>query len=186
MPHRTERNLGSYNNKSFDRGASAFKELLWRLCQGSFFQAMWYVPSFVRIICLRIFGAQVGKGVIVRAGVNISFPWRLKIGNHVWIGEEVMILSLAPVTIESNVCLSQRAFLCTGSHDLKKSSFDLIVKPIKIEEGCWVAAQAFVGPGVTLGKGAVVSAGSFVFESVMPGKLVRGNPAHVVGSSVAS
>lgn len=177
------RDLSKYDSASFDRGASPLKELLWRLFQGSFFQALWYSPSWIRVFCLRLFGAKIGRGVIVRAGVNVSFPWRLKVGDHVWIGEEVMILSLAPVVIESNVCLSQRAFLCTGSHSLKKKTFDLIVKPIRIERGCWVAAQAFIGPGVTLGKGSVVSAGSVVFESVLPGKLVRGNPAQVVADA---
>ena len=118
--------------------------------------------------------------MVVRANVNISFPWRLRIGDHVWIGEDVGILSLAPVTIESNVCISQRAYLCTGSHDFRREDFKLRVDPITVRTGSWVAAAAFVGPGVEVGAGAVVAAGSVVFENVSPNTLVQGNPARVI------
>ncbi len=118
--------------------------------------------------------------MVVRANVNISFPWRLRIGGHVWIGEDVGILSLAPVTIESNVCISQRAYLCTGSHDFRREDFKLKVAPITVRTGSWIAAVAFVGPGVEVGTGAVVSAGSVVFENVPPNTVVRGNPARAL------
>ena len=117
---------------------------------------------------------------MIRANVNISFPWRLSVGDHVWIGEDVGILSLAPVTIESNVCISQRAYLCTGSHDFRREDFKLKVAPITVRTGSWVAAVAFVGPGVEVGTGAVVSAGSVVFEAVPPNAVVRGNPARAL------
>jgi putative colanic acid biosynthesis acetyltransferase WcaF len=175
--HDGEMDLSRYDASEFDRGAPVWKEALWRLCQGFFFQALWHVPSAVRVFWLRTFGARIGKGVVIRAGVNVHFPWRLALGDHVWIGEEVMILSLADVSIGSNVCLSQRSFLCTGSHDFHGTTFDLITRPIRVEDGCWIAAQAFIGPGVTLGKGSVVSAGSVVLESIPPKGRVRGNPA---------
>ncbi|MDP9292603.1 MAG: colanic acid biosynthesis acetyltransferase WcaF, partial [Verrucomicrobiota bacterium] len=90
---------------------------------------------------------------------------------------EVMILSLAQVTIESSVCVSQRAFLCTGSHDFRSATFDLQTKPITLRSGSWVAAQAFIAPGVEVGAGSMVTAGSVVVENVPPGVIVRGNPA---------
>jgi putative colanic acid biosynthesis acetyltransferase WcaF len=176
--------LSRYDASGFDRGSSCFKEALWRLCQGLFFQPLWFMPSGVRVFWLRVFGAKIGRRAVIRAGVNIHFPWRLTLGNDVWLGEEVMILNLASVTLESNVCVSQRAFLCTGSHDFRKSSFDLITQPIVVREGSWVAAQSFVGPGVVIGSGAVVSAGSVVFREVPAGKKVQGNPAQVVGDVV--
>lgn len=135
------------------------------------------MPSGLRVALLRAFGAKIGKRAVVRAGVNLSFPWRFEAGDDVWIGEEAMILSLAPVKLGSNVCLSQRCFLCTGSHDHRKETFDLVVKPVTIASGCWVAAGAFVGPGVELGPGTVVGAGSVVLRSHSGGVVLRGNPA---------
>jgi putative colanic acid biosynthesis acetyltransferase WcaF len=128
---------------------------------------------------LRAFGAKIGRNVVIRANVNVSFPWRLVVGDHVWIGEDVGILTLAPVAIESNVCISQRAYLCTGSHDFRREDFKLQLAPITVREGSWIAAASFIAPGVEIGSGAIVSAG-VVFESVAPKTLVRGNPATVV------
>ena len=96
--------------------------------------------------------------MVIRSRVNITFPWKLEIGDNVWIGDEVLILSLKQVTIGSNVCISQRAFLCTGSHDFGKETFDLITRPIVIGDGCWIAACAFIGPGAEVPAGTMVKA----------------------------
>ena len=135
------------------------KELLWWFTRSLFFAPWFPIPSSLKVMALRAFGAKVGDGVVIRSRVNITFPWKLEIGDHVWLGDEVMILSLAPVKIGNNVCISQRAFLCTGSHDFRKESFDLITAPIVIEDGCWICAQAFIGPGVTVPEGTMVKAG---------------------------
>lgn len=156
------------------------KEMLWFFTRWVFFDTSLPWPSSLRCALLRLFGARVGCGVIIRAKVNVTFPWRLSVGDHVWIGEGVLILSLAPVTLEDSVCISQRAFLCTGSHDARRPSFDLVTKPITIRRGAWVAAQVFVAPGTEIGSGAVVLAGSVVSKQVPPGVMVRGNPAVVV------
>lgn len=129
---------------------------------------------------LRLFGASAGERVVIRSRVNITFPWRLVLGDDVWLGEEVVLLTLAPVTIESDVCISQRAFLCTGSHDFRRESFDLVTKPIFIRRSTWIAAAAFIAPGVEVGEGSLVSAGSVVLESIPPHSIVRGNPAVAV------
>lgn len=172
--------LAHYSVAHFDRGASRLQDALWFAVKCVFFLNPVPWPSAWRVAWLRIFGAQIGRGVVIRGNVNISFPWRLTMGDHVWLGEEVAILSLAPVTIESSVCVSQRAFLCTGTHNFYLPTFDLQTKPICLRQGCWVAAQAFIGPGVEIGTGSVVSAGSVVMENVAPRTLVRGNPATVV------
>lgn len=150
--------LSAFNNQSFSRGASRWKEALWWIARSLLFAPWFPVPSPFKVACLRMFGARVGKRVVIRSRVNISFPWRLEIGTDVWIGDEVSILSLSPVVIGSNVCISQGAFLCTGSHDFAKESFDLITRPIEIGSGCWICARAFIGPGVTLPPGTMVKA----------------------------
>ena len=171
--------LDTYDNSDFDRGASRPVEALWVLSKALFFLNPLPWPSAVRVSLLRLFGARIGRGVVIRSGVNITFPWRVTIGDHVWIGEEVLILSLAPVTIGSHVCISQRAFLCTGSHDWRRATFDLQTGPITVEDQAWISAQAFIGLGTRIGYGSVVCAGSVVMKSVPTDSMVRGNPATV-------
>ena len=172
--------LSGYTTGGFSRGASPLMEAAWWAVRALFFQTPLPWPSALRVGLLRLFGARIGEGVVVRSHVNITFPWRFCAGDHVWLGEEVLILSLAPVTIESNCCISQRAFLCTGSHDFRSPAFTLRTKPITIREGSWVAAAAFIAPGVQVGPGSMVAAGSVVLADVPPGVMVRGNPAAVV------
>lgn len=172
--------LKGYTVGDFDRGAPRWKEGLWVSVKFLFFQTAWPWPSALRCALLRLFGARVGDRVVVRGNVNVTYPWRLTLGDDVWLGEEVIILSLAPVVIESSVCVSQRAFLCTGSHDFRTPSFDLVTKGITVRAGSWIAAQAFIGPGVEIGAGSMVCAGSVASENVPPRTIVRGNPAHVI------
>ncbi len=171
--------LKGYTVGDFDRGAPRWKEAIWVLVKWAFFLNSFPWPSAIRVALLRIFGAKIGVGVVIRANVNVSYPWRLTLGDDVWLGEEVMILSLAPVAVESSVCISQRAFLCTGSHDFRSEKFNLVTKPITVRGGSWIAAQAFIAPGVEIGAGSMVSAGSVVLENVAPKTIVRGNPALV-------
>ena len=142
--------------------------------RGTFFLTWMPWPSALRVALLRAFGARVGRGVVVRAGVNVSFPWRLSVGDRVWLGEDVGVLSLAEVRIENNVRISQRAYLCTGSHDYQREDFRLVTRPITVRTGSWIAAAAFVAPGVEVGAGSVVT------RDVPPNVLVRGNPATIV------
>jgi putative colanic acid biosynthesis acetyltransferase WcaF len=170
-------NLSRYDNSAFSRGVPRWKEWLWWVVRSLLFAPWFPVPSPFKVAALRVFGAKVGEGLAIRSRVNITMPWRLEIGDHVWIGDEVMILSLDRVRIGSNSCISQRAFLCTGSHDFSKEGFDLITRPIGIGESCWVGAQAFVGPGVTMGAGSRCLAGAVVVKDVGAGETVGGVPA---------
>lgn len=169
--------LEGYTTGSFDRGASKFKEALWFLVRFLFFANALPWPSSLRVALLRAFGAKMGHGVVVRSNVNITFPWRLAVGDNVWIGDDVFILSLASVRIESSVCISPRAFLCTGSHHFHSRGFDLVTKPITVRRGSWIAAQSFVAPGVDIGPDSMVCAGSVVLRDVQGGTTVQGNPA---------
>ena len=128
-----------------------------------------------------MFGARIGKNVVIKPRVNIKYPWFLVVGDHVWIGENVWIDNLAQVTLGDNVVLSQGAFLLCGNHNYKKVSFDLRVDPILIEEGAWVCAGAIVGPGVTICSHAVLSLGSVATGNLMAWQIYKGNPAQSVG-----
>ena len=119
----------------------------------------------------------MGKGVVIKPCVNIKYPWNLTLGNHVWIGELVWIDNVAKVNIEDNCCVSQGAMLLCGNHDYKKSSFDLLVGDIHLEEGVWIGAQAIVGPGVTCKSHAVLAVKSVASHDLEAYTIYRGNPA---------
>jgi putative colanic acid biosynthesis acetyltransferase WcaF len=131
----------------------------------------------LKIWFLREFGAKVGDGVIIKPDVNIKYPWKLTIGNYTWIGEGVWIDNLDQVTIGNHCCISQGAMLLCGSHDYKKETFDLITKPITLEEGAWVGAQSLVCPGVTLFSHSVLAAGSVATTHLNAFSVYQGNPA---------
>ena len=143
--------------------------LLFRLCPISL--------SRLKRRVLRAFGARIGEGVVIKPRVTITFPWKLTVGDHVWLGEECWLLNLERIVIGNNVCISPRAFLCTGSHNYKSPKFDLIVKPITVENGAWLGAGCWVGPGVTVGTHAVLTAGSIAATDLEPSGIYRGNPA---------
>ena len=145
-----------------------------------FFQNSFPRASRLRAALLRAFGARVGKDVLFGSNVYVSYPWRLAVGDHVWLGDDVGIQSLAQVTIQSNVCVSRRCYLATGSHDFRQENFELKVAPILIRQGSWIAIGSLVVAGVTIGEGAVVSAGSVVLRDVPANCLVRGNPAQIL------
>lgn len=172
--------LSTFDKSRFDRGASRWKEVLWWGVRSLLFAPWFPVPSALKVAALRAFGAKVGRGVVIRSRVNVTFPWRLELGDQVWIGDEVLILGLDRVSIGSNTCVSQRAFLCTGSHDFGTESFDLVTSAIEIGEGCWIGAAAFVGPGVTMGKRSRCLAGAVVVREVDPDSTVGGVPAKLV------
>lgn len=175
--------LSKFNNTNFDRGSGRVKELLWWIARSCFFASWLPIPSDIKVFVLRLFGAEIGSNVVLRSRINISFPWRFKCGDNVWIGEDVFILSLANVSIGSNTCISQRAFLCTGSHDFGKEAFDLITKPILIGSHVWVGAQCFVGPGVQIHDSSQCLPCSVVVEDVPEKVIVGGVPAVVKASN---
>ena len=169
-------NLSSFTNVWFNPGAGLLKRSAWYLVSALFFSSKFPI-NFIKIFLLKIFGATLGTGAVIKPGVQIKFPWKLRLGNHVWIGENVWIDNLEQVTLGSNVCVSQDALLVTGSHDYSKSSFDLLTKPIIIEDGAWVAARAIVTGGVTAGNHSVLLTSSVASANLEPYGVYRGNPA---------
>ncbi len=173
--------LAAFSPGDFDRGASKFKEAIWLILRPVFFQ--WLPGRWYGLKCwlLRLFGAKIGRGVVVKPGAIISFPWKLTAGDHVWIGEDCWLLSLAPIVLEDHVALAHRVFLCTGNHDFTSPKFDLIVKPIRVQRGAWLTAGSMVGPGVTVGSHAILTMGSVATKNLEPYGIYRGNPAQKIG-----
>ncbi|WP_026837172.1 WcaF family extracellular polysaccharide biosynthesis acetyltransferase [Gillisia sp. JM1] len=171
--------LRSFNNKWY-KPASRSKILLWYFINSSIFNTALPFPSVLKTKLLKIFGAKVGKRVLIKPKVNIKYPWLLLIGNEVWIGENVWIDNLQKVNIGNNVCISQGAMLLTGNHNYKKASFDLILAEINLKEGCWVGAKSIVCPGVTMNSHSVLSVGSIATQELKAYTIYQGNPATVV------
>ncbi|MGL4512851.1 MAG: WcaF family extracellular polysaccharide biosynthesis acetyltransferase [Lacipirellulaceae bacterium] len=172
--------LSSYTPGAYDPGRSAAVRLVWWFVSLALFESGWFLLTRAKPPILRWFGAKVGRNVTIKPHVRIKHPWMLAVGDHVWIGQESWIDNLAPVTIGSHVCVSQRAYLCTGSHDAAKRGFDLVVRPIVLENGAWVGASAVVLGGVTVGANAIVGAGSVANRDVPPGVFAGGVPARVI------
>jgi putative colanic acid biosynthesis acetyltransferase WcaF len=168
--------LDHYSVGNYSPGASFVKQVLWYFIGDWLVQAPWLpLPAF-KVNLLKLFGCNIGRGVNIKPHVKIKFPWRLSLGDYVWLGEHCWIDNLAEVTIESHVCISQNAYLCTGNHDWNKPNFDLIIAPIYIEQGCWIGANVVVGPGVRLKEGAVLTLGTVATCSLEPMTIYAGNP----------
>ena len=118
--------LSKFNNHDFQRGASKSKELIWLLLRGFFFEFSVLPWNKLRCQLLNTCGANIHPTVIIKPQAKITFPWKLTIGKNCWLGENAWLMNLAPIEICDNVVISQAAFLCTGSHDWSKVSFDLI------------------------------------------------------------
>ncbi len=168
--------LADFDNSGFERGRSRLVEALW-LIVSAMFVASWIPGERHRRALLRLFGARIGARVCIKPAVMIKFPWRLVVGDDSWIGERVWIDNLAMVEIGADCCLSQGAYLCTGSHDWSAPAFDLLVKPIRIMDGAWIAARASVGPGVVVGAGAVLTMGAVATSDLASFEIYGGVPA---------
>jgi putative colanic acid biosynthesis acetyltransferase WcaF len=142
-------------------------------------------PAFgFRVALLRLFGAEIGQGVHVYPSATIYFPWKLRVGDWSAIGEDALIYNLGPVTLGANVTVSQRAHLCAGTHDYNDPAMPLLKPPIDVGDQAWICADAFVGPSVSVGEGAVVGARAVAMKDVPPWTVVAGNPARVVKQRV--
>lgn len=163
-------------------GASKWKQWLWFLCSPLLIRNPLIPFSGLRKWILISFGAQIGKEVRIRPGVTIKFPWKLIMGDHVWLGENCWIDNITDVKIGSHVCISQGAMLCTGNHNYKSPGFELVLKPITIEDGVWIGAKALVAPGVTAFSHSVLTAGSVATKDMEAYGIYQGNPAALIKS----
>ncbi len=168
------------------RGRSAIIVQLWWLVQNTLFS---WSPQFLygwRRFLLRLFGASIGKNVLVRPSARITYPWKLSIGDFSWIGDNVELYTLGEIRIGANTVISQRSYLCTGTHDSSSPTFDISAHPILIGEQVWVASDVYIAPGVELGDGCVVGARSTVLHNLPAAQICFGYPAKPVKDRLMS
>jgi len=167
------------------RGRSGPIVLLWQLVQSILF-GLSPQPFYAWRRCLlRLFGADIGRHVLVRPTARITFPWKVAIGDFSWIGDHVEIYSLDRIAIGANSVISQRSYLCTGSHDIADTTFSFVIAPIVVGDQVWLAADVFVAPGVSIGRGAVVGARRTVLRDIPAGMVAFGAPAEARRRRVA-
>jgi putative colanic acid biosynthesis acetyltransferase WcaF len=159
------------------RGKPAWLVQLWWLVQALLFHPSPQVLFGWRRFLLRLFGARIGKNVLVRPSVAVTYPWKISIGDYSWIGDDVVLYSLSDIHIGSHTVISQRSYLCAATHDYTRLSFDMVAGPISIGDQVWIAADVFVAPGVKVDDGCLVGARSSVFQDLPAGMVCFGTPA---------
>ena len=168
--------LRKYDQSNFDRGRPNWVIMLWGLVQAIAFPLSLHNLNGFRCWLLRLFGAKIGQGVIIRPTARFTYPWKVTIGDYSWVGDDVVFYSIDRIVIGSHTIISQKSYLCTGSHDIKTENFSLITAPIKIGNGAWVATDCFIAPGVTIGANAVIGARSSVFQDIGVQQVAWGTP----------
>lgn len=162
------------------RGRPAWFVQLWWLVQSTIFS---FSPQFMygfRRFILRLFGAKIGKNVLIRPSARVTYPWKVSIGDRAWVGDDAVLYSLGEITIGADSVVSQRCYVCAGGHDHLTPGFDIYGKKVDIGKEVWIATDVFVAPGVKIGDGAVIGARSSVFSAIPPYMLCYGNPAKPV------
>jgi putative colanic acid biosynthesis acetyltransferase WcaF len=170
-------NNSNFNNSWYYPGRNYFVRIVWYIVNSLIFNSYLFPFYQLKIRLLKLFGARVGIDVIIKPKVSIKYPWNLYIGSFVWIGENVWIDNLDQIMIGDNVCISQGAMLLTGNHDYSKNSFDLICKPITLENGVWIGAKSVVCPGVICKSHSVLTVGSIATKDLAQYFIYQGVPA---------
>ncbi|NEN93445.1 MAG: colanic acid biosynthesis acetyltransferase WcaF [Okeania sp. SIO3H1] len=168
--------LRKYNQSWYDRGKPGWFVLLWWLVQAITFPLTPQPLHSLRRLILNLFGAKIGQGVLIRPTARFTYPWKIAIGDYSWIGDDVVLYSLDHIEIGQHCVISQKSYLCTGSHDMEDPTFGLQTASINIGNGAWVATDCFVGPGVNIGANAVIGARSSVFKDMPAGQVCLGTP----------
>lgn len=163
------------------RGRGKLVTLTWQLVQGSLFRFSPQPFYGWRRFLLSLFGAKVGRGVLIRPTARVTYPWKVVLGDYCWIGDDAEIYSLGPITIGAHAVISQRSYICAGTHDYHDILFPLVARPVVVEDEAWVATGCFVAPGVTIGRGAILAACTTAIKDVPAGAIMAGTPAKQVG-----
>jgi len=171
--------LRNYKSNNYDRGRPSWIVMLWWLVQAIAFPLSLHNFNNFRCRLLRLFGAKIGQGVVIRPTARFTYPWKISIGDYSWIGDDVVFYSIDRITIGSHTVISQKSYLCTASHDLRDRNFATMTSPIRIGNGAWIATDCFVAPGVTIGANAVIGARSSVFRDIPQQQVAWGSPCLV-------
>lgn len=169
-------NTDTHAGASFSLSNRAAR-VVWNLVQGTLFRWSPRPLHGWRSFLLRLFGAKVGRGAHVYAGAKIWAPWNVDIGEETGVADGATLYSQGKITLGRRVVISQGAHLCAGTHDYEKPGFPLVTAPITVGDEAWIAAEAFVHPGVTIGEGAVIGARAVVTRSQPAWMVCAGNPA---------
>ncbi|MDR2085666.1 MAG: putative colanic acid biosynthesis acetyltransferase [Dysgonamonadaceae bacterium] len=174
-----EINLSQYQNKLSKKNQIA--RFIWTIAWTLFARPLprSLLSGWKRFL-LRCFGAKIHKTACVYSSAKVFMPWKLEMDEYACLSSDVDCYNVEKIKIGKHATISQRAFLCTASHDIGKPDMPLITVPITIENYAWVAADAFVGMGVTIGEGAVVGARAAVFKDVEPWSVMAGSPAKFI------
>ncbi len=176
LDHPPAVDLSRYDQGCFDRGRPGWYILLWWLVQAIAFPLSLHNLSGFRCWLLRQFGARIGRRVLIRPTARFTYPWKVTIGDQSWIGDDVIFYSLDEIHVGRDCVISQKTYLCTGSHRIDDPAFGLITAPIRIGNGAWVATDCFLGPGVAIGANAVIGARSSVYRDIPARQVAWGNP----------
>ncbi len=168
--------LSKYDQSWYERGKPGWFVLLWWFVQAITFPLTPQPLYGVRRLILILFGAKVGKGVLIRPTARFTYPWKIAIGDYSWIGDDVVLYSLEHIEIGQHCVISQKSYLCTGSHDIEDPKFGLKTASIAIDNGVWIGTDCLIGPGVNIGPNTVIGARSSVFEDLPAGKVCLGTP----------
>lgn len=177
--------LSSFVLPKHFRGRSALFVQFWWLVQSTLFRWSPQVLYGWRRWLLRGFGARIGKGVLIRPTVEITYPWKLTVGDWSWVGDNVTLYTLGEVHIGENAVVSQHCYICSASHDYTLPTFDIYDNPVHIGSEAWVAAGVFIAPGVHIGRGAVVGARSVVLGDIPEMMVCVGYPAKPIRPRLA-
>ena len=170
-------NLAAFDGSDFNKGAGFLKTTAWYFVNALLVRASWNPFMGIKVALLRVFGAKIGKGLVIKNNVIIKSPWNLIVGDHCWLGEACWIDNLDKVVIGNNVCISQGALLLTGNHDYTISSMPYRNAAIHIGDGAWIGAKTVVCPGVTVHSNAILTVGSIATKDMEENGIYQGNPA---------
>lgn len=168
-------NLELFSKRKFN-----LKRAVWLVIQDYFFRFSPYPLNNLRCSILRLFGAGIGKRIIIRPSVRIDSPWNLTMGDYSWIGENVLLNSVDRITIGKHCCISQGCLLSSATHDYTKENFNIIKSPISIGNGVWIGAGSMIHPGIKVGNNAIIGAMSNVLKDIKEGTINFGNPCRFV------